>query len=76
MLMSWISNVFQMEHPADKVYSQVKAGSVRVQSSPGTIFKHEARTRSPVRASASAQSTLTVSKSRSPPTLNHSLRER
>ncbi|KAM7388267.1 hypothetical protein PAMP_024457 [Pampus punctatissimus] len=56
--------------------ARVESGSVRVQSSSGTIFKHEPRTRSPVRATALAQSSLTLSKSRSPQILNHSLRER
>ncbi|KAM7409947.1 hypothetical protein PAMA_001434 [Pampus argenteus] len=56
--------------------ARVESSSVRVKSSPETIFKHEPRTRSPVRATALAQSTLTVSKSRSPQILNHSLRER
>eukprot|EP00064_Thunnus_orientalis_P020430 superscaffoldBa00005611_g20565 len=54
----------------------VESGSVRVQSSPGTTYRHETQTRSPVRAAASAQSAPTVSKSRSPPILKHSLRER
>ncbi|XP_042272565.1 spermatogenesis-associated protein 6 isoform X1 [Thunnus maccoyii] len=56
--------------------ARVESGSVRVQSSPGTTYRHETQTRSPVRAAASAQSTPTVSKSRSPPILKHSLRER
>ncbi|XP_044217244.1 spermatogenesis-associated protein 6 isoform X3 [Thunnus albacares] len=56
--------------------ARVESGSVRVQSSPGTTYRHETQTRSPVRAAASAQSAPTVSKSRSPPILKHSLRER
>ncbi|XP_067453123.1 spermatogenesis-associated protein 6 isoform X2 [Thunnus thynnus] len=56
--------------------ARVESGSLRVQSSPGTTYRHETQTRSPVRAAASAQSAPTVSKSRSPPILKHSLRER
>ncbi|XP_037625898.1 spermatogenesis-associated protein 6 isoform X1 [Sebastes umbrosus] len=54
----------------------VKTGSMRVQSSPETPSRLEAKTKSPVRGAASAQSTLTVSNSRSPLNLSHSLRER
>ncbi|KAK2835557.1 hypothetical protein Q5P01_016041 [Channa striata] len=50
---------------------------VKVQSSPETPSRHEAQTRSPVRGTASAQSTLVVSKSKSPLNLgSQSLRER
>ncbi|XP_041791668.1 spermatogenesis-associated protein 6 isoform X2 [Chelmon rostratus] len=57
--------------------ARVKSGSARVQSSPETRSTLEAQTRSPVRGSALAQSTLTMSNlEESPLILNHSLRER
>ncbi|KAM6939138.1 spermatogenesis-associated protein 6 [Lycodopsis pacificus] len=54
----------------------VTSGSVRAQLSPETRSRLEAKTRSPVRGGAFAQSTLTVSNSRSPLSLSYSLRER
>ncbi|XP_070688929.1 spermatogenesis-associated protein 6 [Pempheris klunzingeri] len=50
--------------------------SVSVQSSPETQSRLEAQTKSPVRGAALAQSTPTVSNSRSPLNLDRSLRER
>lgn len=53
-----------------------RSGSLRVSSPPETQSRLEAHTKSPVKDGALAQSTLNVSKSRSPVILNNSLRER
>ncbi|XP_034385756.1 spermatogenesis-associated protein 6 isoform X2 [Cyclopterus lumpus] len=54
----------------------VQSGSVRAPLSPETQSRLEAGTRSPARSAAFARSTPTVSNSRRPLNLSHSLRER
>ncbi|XP_023154211.1 spermatogenesis-associated protein 6 isoform X1 [Amphiprion ocellaris] len=57
--------------------SRVESGSVKVQSPLETPTKHEPKIKSPARGSASAQSSLALSHSRSPLNVSsHSLRER
>ncbi|XP_051232333.1 spermatogenesis-associated protein 6 isoform X2 [Dicentrarchus labrax] len=56
--------------------ARVKSCSPRLQSSPETQSRLEGQTKSSVRSAALAQSTLTVSNSRSPLNVKHSLRER
>ncbi|XP_053178939.1 spermatogenesis-associated protein 6 [Scomber japonicus] len=67
---------FSADHTDSSLLGSYRPRTARADLSPGTVFRNEARNRNPVRATASAESTLTVSKSRSPPILHQSLRER
>ncbi|CAK6955466.1 spermatogenesis-associated protein 6 isoform X3 [Scomber scombrus] len=67
---------FSADHTDSSLLESYRPRTARADLSPGTVFRNEARNRNPVKATASAQSTLTVLKSRSPPILDQSLRER